>query len=80
MPVVAVALLGVLSTGIARAIHVALVERAGPSRGAIAGYTIHIVALLLGVLVRNETVEPIQVFAVEVASTGTWLVSRREKN
>ncbi len=78
IPVVAVAVLGVFGTGIARAIHVSLVGRVGPSRGAIAGYTIPVVALLLGVFVRDETVEPIQVFAVAVAVAGAWLVSRRE--
>jgi len=77
-PVAAVVALGVFGTGFARALHVSLVGRVGPSRGAIAGYTIPVIALLLGVLVRNETVEPVQVFAAGVAVTGAWLVSRRE--
>lgn len=78
LPVAAVLILGVLGTGIARAMHVALVGRVGPSRGAIAGYTIPVIALLLGVLVRNETVATVQVVAVGVAVTGAWLVSRKE--
>ena len=77
-PLLAVFVLGVLSTGIARAMHVSLVGRVGPGRGAIAGYTIPVIALLLGVLVRNETVHPIQVVAVGIAVSGAWLVSRRE--
>jgi drug/metabolite transporter (DMT)-like permease len=77
-PVLAVVILGVFGTGIARAIHVALVGRVGPARGAIAGYTIPVIALALGVLVRNETVEPIQVLAIGIAVGGAWLVSRRE--
>ena len=77
-PVVAVVVLGIFGTGFARAIHVALVGRVGPSRGAIAGYTIPVIALLLGVLVRDETVAPIQVIAVGIAVAGAWLVSRRE--
>lgn len=78
LPVLAVAVLGVFGTGLARAMHVSLVGRVGPSRGAIAGYTIPVIALLLGVLVRDETVEAIQVAAVAVAVGGAWLVSRRE--
>jgi drug/metabolite transporter (DMT)-like permease len=78
LPVAAVLILGVLGTGIARAMHVALVGRVGPSRGAIAGYTIPVIALLLGVLVRNETVATVQVVAVGVAVAGAWLVSRKE--
>ena len=80
LPVAAVVVLGVLGTGIARAIHVSLVGRVGPSRGAIAGYTIPVIALLLGVFVRDETVKPIQVIAVGVAVAGAWLVSRKESH
>ena len=74
----AIVVLGVFGTGLARAMHVALVGRVGPSRGAIAGYTIPVIALSLGVLVRNESVRPIQVAAVGIAVAGAWLVSRRE--
>ncbi len=77
-PVLAVVMLGVFGSGIARAMHVSLVGRVGPARGAIAGYTIPVVALALGVLVRNETVELIQVAGVAIAVAGAWLVSRRE--
>jgi drug/metabolite transporter (DMT)-like permease len=78
LPVMAVVVLGVFGTGLARAMHVALVGRVGPSRGAVAGYTIPVIALALGVLVRNESVRPIQVVAVVIAVAGAWLVSRRE--
>ena len=78
LPVLAIVVLGVFGTGLARAMHVALVGRVGPSRGAIAGYTIPVIALSLGVLVRNESVRPIQVVAVGIAVAGAWLVSRRE--
>ncbi len=78
VPVAAVVVLGVLGTGLARAMHVALVGRVGPSRGALAGYTIPVIALLLGVLVRDESVALLQVAAVAVALAGAWLVSRRE--
>jgi drug/metabolite transporter (DMT)-like permease len=77
-PVLAVVVLGVLGSGFARAMHVSLVGRVGAARGAIAGYTIPVVALALGVLVRNESVEIIQVVGVAIAVAGAWLVSRRE--
>lgn len=77
-PVAAVVALGVLGTGLARAVHVSLVGRVGPSRGAVAGYTIPVIALLLGVLVRNESVDVLQVIGVGVALLGAWLVTRRE--
>lgn len=78
-PVLAVLALGVLGTGFARGMHVALIGRVGAARGAIAGYTIPIVALILGVVVLDETVRSIQVIGVLVAVAGAWLVSRRER-
>jgi drug/metabolite transporter (DMT)-like permease len=77
-PVLAVVALGVLGSGIARAMHVSLVGRVGPARGAIAGYTIPVVALALGVLVRDEVVQGVQVLGVGIALVGAWLVSRRD--
>lgn len=77
-PVVAVLTLGILGTGIARGMHVALLGRVGPARGAIAGYTIPIVALVLGVLVLDERVVPLQVMGVAVAVVGARMVGRRE--
>jgi drug/metabolite transporter (DMT)-like permease len=77
-PVLAVAALGVFGSGFARAMHVSLVGRVGAARGAIAGYTIPVVALLLGVFARNEVVESVQVLGVGIAVIGAWLVTRRE--
>lgn len=78
LPVAAVATLGIFGTGLARAIHVALIGRVGPSRGAIAGYTIPVIALILGVVLRDEAVAGVQVIAVVIALAGAWLVSRQD--
>lgn len=76
--VLAVLVLGVVGTGFARAIHLTLIGRVGPSRGTLAGYFIPVIALLLGVVFLDETVEVIQVFGVALALAGSYLVSRRD--
>jgi drug/metabolite transporter (DMT)-like permease len=58
--------------------HLTLVGRVGANRGTIAGYLIPVVALGLGVMVRGEAVEPVQLIGVAVAVSGGWLLSRRE--
>lgn len=77
-PVVAVLVLGVVGTGLARAMHMTLIGRVGPSRGAIAGYTIPIIALILGVVFRDDTVKLIQIGGVALALVGSYLVSRSQ--
>jgi drug/metabolite transporter (DMT)-like permease len=79
-PVLSVVALGVLGTGWARVMHLTLVGRVGANRGTIAGYLIPVVALILGVLVRNEVVAPLQVLGVTIAVSGGWLLSRRESS
>jgi drug/metabolite transporter (DMT)-like permease len=78
VPVLSVVALGVLGTGWARVMHLTLVGRVGANRGTIAGYLIPVVALALGVMVRGESVEPVQLLGVAVAVSGGWLLSRRE--
>jgi len=77
-PVLAVLTLGVVGTGIARAMHMTLIGRVGPSRGSIAGYSIPVIALILGVVFLDETVKVIQIFGVALALAGSYLVSRKE--
>ena len=78
VPVIAVVILGVVGTGVARATQLALAGRVGASRGSIVAYFVPIVALALGFLVLDERVEPIQVAAVAVTILGAYLVSRSE--
>ncbi|MDH3606240.1 MAG: DMT family transporter [Acidimicrobiia bacterium] len=77
-PVLAVLTLGVVGTGLARAMHMTLIGRVGPNRGAIAGYSIPVIALILGVVFRDETVKLIQVGGVVLVLLGSYLVSRKE--
>lgn len=76
--VLAVLVLGVVGTGLARAIHLTLIGRVGPSRGTLAGYFIPVIALVLGVVFLDDTVEVIQVVGVALALSGSYLVSRRD--
>ena len=78
-PVAAVVALGVLGTGIARAMHMTLIGRVGPNRGAIAGYSIPVIALVLGVVFLDETVKAVQIAGVALALSGSYLVTRREQ-
>lgn len=78
-PVLSVFTLGVLGTGIARAMHMTLIGRVGPNRGAIAGYSIPVIALVLGVVFLDETVKLIQIGGVALALAGSYLVTRRER-
>jgi len=78
VPVLSVVALGVLGTGWARVMHLVLIGRVGANRGTIAGYLIPIVALILGVALRDEAVAAVQVAGVAVAVSGGWLLSRKE--
>ena len=55
-----------------------LVGRAGATRGAIATYFIPIVALILGVVFRNESASLLATAGIGLILVGAWLTSRRE--
>jgi drug/metabolite transporter (DMT)-like permease len=74
----AVAAVGVLGTGIAFVLMGRLVGRVGATRASIVGYLIPVVALLLGVLIRNDVVGPSAVAGVVLVIIGAFLTSRRE--
>ena len=50
----------------------------GATRASIVGYLIPVVALLLGVLIRNDVVGPSAVVGVVLVIIGAFLTSRRE--
>lgn len=79
IPVIAVVILGVVGTGIARATQLALAGRVGAARGSIVAYLVPIVALILGFLVLDERVEALQLVGVAVTICGAYLVSRTER-
>lgn len=71
--------LGVLSTGLAYVAMATLVGRSGATRGAVAIYFIPVVATAIGVGLRGETVEVIQLVGMALVMAGAWLTSRRER-
>jgi drug/metabolite transporter (DMT)-like permease len=56
-----------------------LVGRAGATRGAVAIYFIPVVALILGVTVRGESVSLLALAGVPLVLVGAFLASRRER-
>jgi drug/metabolite transporter (DMT)-like permease len=72
------AALGLFGTGLAFIAMSVLVGRAGATRGAVAIYFIPVVALILGVTLRNESVSGLSLAGVGLVLAGAWLTSRRE--
>ena len=77
LPVIALAILGVIGTGIVWAMFVGMVGRIGAVRSSIAGYLIPIIALVLGVVVLGEQVTPAQLLGIATALAGGYLLSKR---
>jgi drug/metabolite transporter (DMT)-like permease len=77
--VVALLILGVLGTGLARALLVSAMGRFGTVRSSMIGYLIPGVALLVGVVVLGESVEMVQVVGVAAALFGGYLLSRKPR-
>jgi drug/metabolite transporter (DMT)-like permease len=69
---------GVLGTGIAFVMMSNLIGRVGPTRATFITYVIPVVALILGVVFRNEDIAPIAVVGVGLVIIGAALASRRE--
>ena len=74
--VAAVVILGVLGTGIARSLAATLAGRVGAPRMSTTAYLIPIVAIVLGVLFRDETVAPIAIVGVAIVILGAYWSSR----
>lgn len=70
--------LGVLGTALAFVFMATLVGRVGGPRGAIAIYFVPVVAIVLGVAFRDETIEPLAAMGVVLVLAGAWVASRRE--
>ncbi len=75
----AVAAVGVLGTGVAFVIMGTLVGRVGPTRASFITYAIPVVALVLGVVFRDEVVEAVAIVGVVLVIGGALLASRRER-
>lgn len=70
--------LGVLGTGVAFALMATLVGRVGGLRGSVAIYFVPIVAIILGVIVRDDAIEPVAIVGAALVLLGAWITSRRE--
>ncbi len=69
---------GVLGTGVAFVAMGTLSGRVGPTRSAFITYAIPVVAMILGVVFRDEIVAPVVVIGVALVIAGAVLASRQE--
>ena len=73
----AVFVLGVLGTGVAFVAAGTVMGRVGATRGSVIAYLIPVVALVLGVLLRDEHVAALAIVGLGLVLAGAWLTSRR---
>jgi drug/metabolite transporter (DMT)-like permease len=71
--------LGVVGTGLAFVLMATLVGRVGGPRASFITYLIPVVALGLGVLVRQDRVAPLALVGVALVVGGAFLASRKER-
>jgi drug/metabolite transporter (DMT)-like permease len=74
--VVAVLILGVVGTGLARVLATTLAGRVGGPRMTTTTYLIPVVAIILGVVFRDEVVQPIAVIGVAIVFVGAYAATR----
>lgn len=74
--VVAVVILGVVGTGIVRALATTLAGRVGGPRMTTTTYLIPIVAIILGVVFRDEVVHPTAIAGVALVLLGAFFATR----
>ena len=67
-----------LGTGVEYIAMVALVGRMGATRGAVAIYLMPIVALVFGVVLRDETLTLGAGMGIALILLGAWLTTRRD--
>ncbi len=75
-PAIAIVILGVVGTGIARSMFANLNGRVGAPRSSLVGYLVPVVAIVLGVVVRNESVGVIELTGTALILCGATLISR----
>lgn len=78
-PALSVAFIGAVGTGIAFVIMATLVGSVGSTRASMATYLIPVVAMVLGVTVRDEQVGPVAVVGVVLVVAGAYFASRAER-
>jgi drug/metabolite transporter (DMT)-like permease len=75
-PVGAVVVLGALGTGLAYVAAGTLIGRVGATRAAVLAYIIPVIALVLGVVLRDEHVAALAILGLGLVLAGAWLTSR----
>lgn len=75
-PLAAIVVLGAVGTGFAFIAAGTLMGRVGATRGSVLAYIIPVVALVLGVFLRNETVAPIALAGLVLVLAGAYLATR----
>lgn len=78
-PIVAVVVLGALGTGVARAVQATMAGQVGGPRASIIGYLVPIVAIILGVAFRDETLDPLELAGFGAVLISAYLVTRAVK-
>ncbi|MCL1601079.1 MAG: DMT family transporter [Actinomycetia bacterium] len=73
---VAVVILGVVGTGIVRALGATLAGRVGAPRMSTTAYLIPVFAIVLGVVFRDEVVLPVAIVGVVVVLVGAFVATR----
>jgi drug/metabolite transporter (DMT)-like permease len=71
----AMAVLGVVCTGLAFAAFATLVGRVGATRGSVTVYLVPVVAIVLGVAVNGEPVQPVSLAGIALVLAGAYLTS-----
>ena len=79
LPVVSVVILGIIGTGVARTLIVSLIGKVGAPRGSITAYFVPITALILGIVVLSESVEPVQMLGMVISLAGAYFVSKYDR-
>ena len=74
---IAIAVLGVLGTGMARSVQAALVARAGAPRSSVVGYLVPVVAAILGLVFLSETMSAAELGGLAVITVGAFLGTRK---
>jgi drug/metabolite transporter (DMT)-like permease len=77
-PLLAILALGALGTGVAYVLAGALAGRVGATRASVTTYLIPVVALVLGVVLRDESVATLSLVGSAVVLSGAWLTSRSD--
>ena len=74
---VAIVILGVLGTGMARSVQAALVARAGAPRSSVVGYLVPVVAAILGVAFLSEKMSAAELAGLAIITVGAFLGTRK---